>query len=319
MGWVGDGPSLAADPRHPGTLYAGTQVAVYKTVDGGRSWRPFNKGLFPAKPRICDGQPQDLARLPAVCRNFPAGTPHWNRGNGWVHVLAVDPADSRVVYAGADAVRKSSDGGHSWKVVFRYDPRGYRWLDHISALVVAPTRPEAIYAIADASSGHASRDVIYKSIDAGKTWQATGGPGAGVANPSWDGSLAVDPEHPTTVYASVGSMLLRTTDAGATWQPIAQGLPPRGQTMVISALTVDPQRSGTVYASLYFPFDANLTAGGIFESTNGGDTWTRTLSGVGVALAVEPARPTTIFAALGGRKDRLARSTDGGRTWISAP
>jgi photosystem II stability/assembly factor-like uncharacterized protein len=321
IGWVGDGPSLVADPRHPGTLYAGTQVAVYKTLDGGRSWRPFNKDLFPAKPRICDGQDPALAK-PLTCRNFPAGTPgtpHWNRGNGWVTTLAVDPAHTNVVYAGADAVRRSTDGGRSWRVVFRYDPRGYRWYDHVSALAVARTRPEAIYAIASAFNGRTSRDAIYKSIDAGRTWHATGGPGTGLENPSWDGSLAVDPEHPTTVYASVGSTLLRTSDGGASWEPLTQRLAPRGQTMVISALTVNPQRSETVYASLYFPFDANPTAGGIFKSTNGGDTWTRTFSGVGTALAVDTVRPTTIFAALGGRRDRLARSTDGGHTWATAP
>jgi photosystem II stability/assembly factor-like uncharacterized protein len=321
MGWVGDGPSLVADPWHPGTLYAGTQVAVYKTLDGGRNWRPFNTGLFPAKPRICDGQPQHLATLPAVCKNFPAGTPgtpHWNRGNGWVTTLAVDPAHTNVVFAGADAVRRSADGGHSWRVVFRYDPRRYRWLHHISALAVAPTRPEAIYAIATASDGHTSRDVIYKSTDAGKTWHATGGPGAGIVNPSWDGMLAVDPKHPTTVFASVGSTLLRTTDGGASWEKLTQGLPPPGETTVNSALSVDPQRSGTVYASLYFPFDTSQKAGGIFKSTNSGDTWTQTLSSVGGAVAVDPARPTTIFAALSGRKDRIARSIDSGRTWVTA-
>jgi photosystem II stability/assembly factor-like uncharacterized protein len=322
IGWVGEAPSLAADPRHPGMLYAGTEVAVYKTLDGGRIWRPFSKGVFPAKPRICDGQPQDLAKLPAVCKNFRAGTPgtpRWNRGNGWVTALAIDPAHTNVVYAGADVIRKSVDGGHSWRVVFRYEPNGYRWFDHIYALVVAPTHPEAVYAIASVSNGHTSRDVIYESTDAGNTWQAAGGPGARVADPDgFGGSLAVDSGHPSTVFASAGGTLLRTTDGGASWEQLTLGLPPRGQVMVISGLAVDPQQSETVYASLYFPFNAHATAGGIFESTNGGDTWTQTLSGVGGALAVDPARPATIFAALNGRKDRIARSTDSGRTWVLA-
>ena len=42
--WPG-GHALTADPRHPGTLYAGTEFAVYKTVDGGRGWRPSHRGL----------------------------------------------------------------------------------------------------------------------------------------------------------------------------------------------------------------------------------------------------------------------------------
>jgi hypothetical protein len=103
-GWVSDILSLTADPRHPGTLYAGTNTAVYKTVDGGRSWRPFNQGLFPAHGgRRIFGTP---------------GTTSWNRGNGWVLDVAVDPIHSNIVYAAAGGIRKSTDSGHTWKAVF---------------------------------------------------------------------------------------------------------------------------------------------------------------------------------------------------------
>ena len=155
---------LAADPHHPGTLYAGTLVAVYKTVDGGRSWQPWNKGLFPREaPRLLSPSGGET-----VCVKQPfgtPGTPHCNRGNGWVTALAVDPANTNIVYSGADAVRKSIDGGHSWKAVFM--PH-YSW-SAISALAIAPTRPESIYAIG--FNVNTSDSSIYKSTDAGKTWQ----------------------------------------------------------------------------------------------------------------------------------------------------
>ena len=105
--------SLAADPQHPGTLYAGTNVAVYKTVDGGRSWRPSNRGLFPPHggARRCY-RPAGATRRYCVKQPFGTpGTPGFNRGNGWVTAIAVDPANANIVYSGADAVRKSSDGG----------------------------------------------------------------------------------------------------------------------------------------------------------------------------------------------------------------
>ena len=316
-GWVGDVQTLTADPRHPGALYAGTEVAVYKTVDGGRSWRPFNQGLFPPHggQRVCY-RPAG-ARPYCVKQPFGTpGTPHFNRGNGWVTAIAVDPANANIVYSGADAVRKSTDGGHSWKSVFQpYAATQYRVAVGISALVIAPTRPEAIYAIANDYGGHTPHNSIYKSTDAGKSWHATGGASSVFTNPdTWGGALAVDPQHPSTVYAAIGRTLVRTTDDGASWQPITQGLPKQ----VVTALTVDTQRSGTVYAGLYPTYKGRVISatGGIYKTTNGGDTWTRAFSGITAgALAVDPARPTTIYAAVHGRKERVARSTDGGRTW----
>jgi photosystem II stability/assembly factor-like uncharacterized protein len=295
-GWAGDIQTLTADPRHPGTLYAGTTVAVYKTVDGGRNWRPWNRGLFsPSGSKHPAGTP---------------GTPSFNRGNGWVTAIAVDPANPNIVYSAADAVRKSTDGGHTWKTVFLHGPYGF-----VSALAIAPTRPEAIYAITNAFNGHAS---IYKSTDAGKTWRATGGGKVFTNQDGWGGALALDPQHPTTVYASVGRTLVRTTDGGASWQPITQGLPQQ----VVTALTVDPKQPETVYAGLYPTYKNNVISatGGIYKTTNGGDTWTQAFPGITPgALAVDPARPTTIYAAINGRKERLARSTNGGRTWTTAP
>jgi hypothetical protein len=288
--WMGFDEALTADPQHPGTLYAGTELAVYKTVDGGDSWRPSNRGLF-TPPRPTD------------------------RAKGWMLALAVDPADTRIVYAGSDRVSKSIDGGRSWKTVF--PPHATRHpAENVSALAIAPTRPEAIYAITGEFPNPSPTPAggpfsIYKSTDAGATWQAT----TTVRGSVTQTALAVDPRHPTTVYAAVGANVLKTTNAGETWQSIAYGLPlgPGG----VRALAVDPRRSGTVYAA--------LTQGGIYKTTNGGQTWihaTGTMLDMMFAVAVNPARPATIYAAgqseMGG-SPQIFKSTDGGHTWTTAP
>jgi hypothetical protein len=118
--------SLTADPRHPGTLYAGTGVAVYKTVNGGSSWRAWSRGLLPGRnPRS------------------GVGDPGWRRVEGWVTSLAVDPANSKVVYAAAGGIRKSTDGGHTWRVL----RAGTSLADGASTLAIAPTSPHVVYAI----------------------------------------------------------------------------------------------------------------------------------------------------------------------------
>jgi len=300
-GWVGFNESLTADPQHPGTLYAGTERAVYKTIDGGTSWQPFNHGLFtPPRPY------------------------QFNRAKGWVVALAVDPANTNVVYAGSDRVSKSTDGGRSWKTVFPSHLTRYPG-DSVSALAIAPAHPEAIYAItSDFSSPSptpaSGRTTIYKSTDAGMTWRATAVVRGSVAPTA----LAVDPRHPTTVYAAIGAKVMKTINAGETWQPIADGLPivdTRGSCHCLSlggvrALAVDPRGTGIVYAA--------LTQGGIYKTTNGGQSWARSIGDMlfdRYTVAVDSARPGTIYAAgesETGAGPRILRSTDSGHTWMTA-
>ena len=244
--WVSDILSLTADPRYPGILYAGTNTAVYKTVDGGRTWQPFRQGLFPPHggKRVCYSQ----AGASPYCVKLPFGTPgttSWNRNNGWVLGMAVDPADSNVVYSAAGEVRKSTDGGHTWRtVLLPYPTQGHS----VSRIAIAPTRPESIYAIAHTTD--TGRTTIYQSTDAGRTWHPTGSRTSVLPNShDWDSSdaLAVDAQHPRTVYAAVGHRVLKTTDAGANWQPITNGLP--------VGVSVARDRSEAIRNSLCRPAD----------------------------------------------------------------
>jgi photosystem II stability/assembly factor-like uncharacterized protein len=299
-GW-GRVDALTSDPRRPGTLYAGTDVAVYKTVDGGRSWRPWNRGLFPAP-----GEASPSPGSPKYHFGTP-GSPSWNRGEGWVTAVAVDPANSSIVYAGAGGLRKSTDSGHAWHLVLQ--PRSANHFA-VSAIASAPTSPEAVYAIGSDVNGRTS---VYRSTDAGKNWRLTGGRGAVFVNGAgWGNALAVDPRRPTTIYAAIGSTLVRSKDAGGSWDPIMRGLP--GE--VIATLATDPQRPGTLYAGLH--------GRGIYKTSDEGRTWHPVLAGYAIgALAIDPAQPATIYAAGNAttRKQtfRILRSTDGGQTWASAP
>jgi photosystem II stability/assembly factor-like uncharacterized protein len=187
----------------------------------------------------------------------------------------------------------------------------------VSALAIAPTRPEAIYALASTyyAKANISHTSIYKSTDAGKTWHATGGQGSVFTSPDGYGSaLAVDPQRPTTLYAAIDRAVVTSTDAGESWQPITDGLP-QG---VVTALAVDPRHSGTVYAGLQTGRDT----GGIYETTDGGRTWSRVFSAAIGTLAIDPAPSATIYAAgwagWNGTQIttfRIIRSTDSGLTW----
>ena len=231
-------------------------------------------------------------------------------------VLAVDPADSDIVYAGTGGgVKKSTDGGRSWRTVLW---RG-RYMG-VSALLIAPTTPQVVYAAAfvsepaDCGIGGTTRcrqrQLLVKTTNGGKTWQQTGLP---ASNPEgYPEILALDPRRPTTLYAAAGKAVLTSTDAGSSWQPITDGLPAKRQ---VTSLVVDPRQRGTVYLGLW----SRSTAKGIFKTTNGGRTWNQAGARVPVtALAVDPAHPATIYAGVGDNpQPRILRSTNSGQSWAT--
>jgi photosystem II stability/assembly factor-like uncharacterized protein len=278
--WLG---ALAADPRHPGTLYAGTGNAVYKTTDGGRTWRAFKRGLLP-----------------------PPGI---NRGEGWVDWLAVDPTNSNVLYEHdyADTIRKSVDGGQSWKPVISLWKRGA-----IPGLLLEPSRPPALYGAFLVSGPRGAKPGVYATSDGGKTWRNTRLNPSDSAEAPVAVALAADPQR-KTIYVAVRARVFSSTNAGRAWDFIGRRLPQDGLVTGLAA------GAGTVYAA--------FGAKGIYQTSDGGRTWTQSwpesglAPGVGAGLvAVNPARPTSIYASAYYPSDRstathILRSTNSGLTW----
>jgi photosystem II stability/assembly factor-like uncharacterized protein len=272
------------------------------------------------------------ACLPAAAAR--AGTNYWESvgpDGGLVAILAVDPSTPATVYAGlAGGLCKSTDGGAHW--------RSLLGLGHaqVVALVIDASSPSVLYA-------GMRRFGVYKSTDGGATWGAAN---SGVtAKNGW--SLALDPGNPQRVYAGTETGVFRSTDGAATWAAAGTGLP----TDTVWALAVDPS-SGTVYAGtnssgVYRSTDHGGTwtaastgltphqvfsltvdsvhrstvyagtAQGVFRSADGGSSWTATGAGGTIfSLAVDPAAPATVYAAVA--DSGVLRSDDGGLTWGSA-
>ncbi|HET7010979.1 MAG TPA: hypothetical protein VFI11_09410, partial [Anaerolineales bacterium] len=138
--WIGIGPdggeitALAIDPRTTTTLYAGTRGGgVFRTTDGGRTWRADNVGMRDA--------------VVTVDRD-------WS-----VTALAIDPRTPATVYAAAEGhgLFKSTDGGSAW---------GTSGLEsQVTALAIAPSATNILYA-------GTSRNGVYRSTDGGQTWRS---------------------------------------------------------------------------------------------------------------------------------------------------
>ena len=272
--WLG---ALTVDPRRSRTLYAGTGAAVYKTTNGGRSWHSWNSGLLP-----------------------PPGI---NRGEGWVDWLAVDPRNSKVLYEHdyANTIRKSTDGGHTWRVLVSQFRRGA-----VEGLLMVPGSRPALYAAFSISGPGGKGPGVYRSTTGGKTWHKMSLPG-----PYLFATAALDRQK-KTIYVGLGGRIFASADAGRHWRFLGQ-VPPD---QAVTSLTAG---AGAVVAT-----DDN----GIFQSLDGGTTWKRTwpvgdldryFAGI---VTVDPTIPTTVYAAVyfpetdtGPVQTQILRSTDSGSTW----
>ncbi|HEU4388206.1 MAG TPA: hypothetical protein VFV34_10435, partial [Blastocatellia bacterium] len=105
---------------------------------------------------------------------------------GWVISLAIDPKDTRVVYAGlhGGGIIKSTDGGETW---FGAN-QGLQDLT-VMPIVIDPKNTKTLYV-----GTHVG---IYKSTDGAKTWSSSFG---GLTNADVWG-LTIDPKRPETLYA----------------------------------------------------------------------------------------------------------------------
>jgi len=167
--------------------------------------------------------------------------------------------------------------------------------DTIVSIALHPTNPRIFYV--------ATNESVYKTRDGGLTWERM----------ATDLStyrvlfLALDPQHPATVYA--GTMMdavYKSPDGGQHWMPYNAGL--KEHISVVNQLIFDPRDSEKIYAA---------TTVGVFYTSDGGRDWNERMTGmkevhIVVAIALDPKRPNTLYA---GTTGGAYRSRDGGNTW----
>ena len=196
--------ALAFDPSNAQTIYAdlwaarqgpwengawqGAGSGLYKSTDGGSTWRQLTKGL----PTVEQG----LGRI----------------GFG------VAQSDPRTVYATVDApqlggIYRSDDAGETWSRVTA-ERRVWARGSDFAEIKVDPKNKEIVYAASIAT---------YKSTDGGKTWTAwRGAPGGDDYHTIW-----INPDNPQTILLASDQGAIITVNGGETWsswynQPTAQ-------------------------------------------------------------------------------------------------
>ena len=253
------------------------------------------------------------------------------RGGRTVAISGV-PGAPNIFYIGVNngGIWKSIDYGQTWQPIFDGQPTG-----SIGALAVAPSEPNTIYV----GSGEGLRrpdlstgDGIYKSLDAGKSWQHLG-----LRDAQQIGAVVVDPRDANRVFvAALGHPygpndergVFRSTDGGQTWRRVLGKNPDLGAI----DLAIDPKNPQVVFASLWASRRPPWTTGGaytgvgsgLFKSIDGGDTWTEITQGLPggknigrIGIAIAPSDPTRMYAIVdSATAGGVYRSDDAGESWL---
>jgi photosystem II stability/assembly factor-like uncharacterized protein len=252
---------------------------------------------------------------------------------GRTYAVAGNAAQPDTFYMGSvgGGVWKTENAGRTWFPVAD-DPATGIPIGSIGAIAVAPSDPRIVYVGTgepDIRSQHSYGIGLFKSTDAGKTWHSIG-----LAETRQIGKIVIDPSDPNRVYvAALGHVykanpergVYRTTDGGAHWKKILVDAKDPDNVGAVD-LALDARHPRTLYASLwatrrppwsvYAP--SNMPGGGLYKSTNGGDTWNRLSGGlpaddfVGkIGIAIAPSNPKRLYAVVDDLGTAIARPIRG--------
>jgi photosystem II stability/assembly factor-like uncharacterized protein len=227
-------------------------------------------------------------------------------------------------------VWKTTDYGRTWNPIFDDQPTG-----SIGSLAVAPSNPDIIYV----GSGEGLRrpdlsvgDGIYKSTDAGRTWQHLG-----LRDALQIGTIIIDPKDPNRLFvAALGHPygpnaergVYCSLDGGQSFQKI---LTKDDDTGAID-LVFDPRNSQVIFADMWASRRPPWTVGstyngkgsGLYKSSDGGNTWRQITKGLPseadglgrIGLAVSLSDPDRMYGMVDAKKNGgVYRSDDAGESW----
>lgn len=287
---------VAGIPGDPSTYYAaGAASGVWKTVDGGLTWKP-----------IFDDQPISS-----------------------IGSIAVAPSDPNVIYVGSgeanirgnvaagNGIYKSTDAGKSWAHVWKQEGQ-------IGTMIVHPKNPDVAFA---AVLGHAfgpnDERGVFRTTDGGKIWKQVLKKNADTGA----SDVCFDPSNPNVLFAGLwqarrqpwelttagpGSGLYVSRNNGETWKQLTGNGLPEGIWGKV-CVAVAPSDSRRVYAII------EAEKGGMYRSDDGGENWTYASEYKGIrqrawyfsTFTVDPTNADIIYCP----QVSLLKSIDGGKTY----
>jgi BNR/Asp-box repeat len=198
--------TIILDKSDPKRIYIAISAAgAFRTDDGGKTWKPINKGLY------SQYIPEPTAEV-GHC----------------VHHVAMNPSRPNVLFMQKHwDVMRSDNAGDSWKEVSGNLPTDFGFVIDVHA-----HDPETVYVVPIKSDGeHFPLDGklrVYRSKSGGNEWEALtkGLPQKDCYVNVLRDAMAVDSLDKCGVYfGTTGGQVYGSADAGDTWNPLVEHLP----------------------------------------------------------------------------------------------
>ena len=249
---------------------------------------------------------------------------------GRVTAVAGVASDPLTYYMGSTGggVWKTTDAGNSWKNI----SDKYFSVGSMGAIEVSLSNPKVVYAGTGSSKIRSNVSIgrgIYKSTDAGATWQFIG-----LRDTGQIATIRVHPTDPDIAYvASIGNPftanrergVYRTTDGGKNWKQVLFV----SDTCGAADVEMQPGNPQVLFASMWHGqrkpwtiISGSDKEGGIYKSTDGGDTWNKLAGGLPNQIfgrsnvSISAGDPKRIYALIEAKPGSgVWRSDDEGATW----
>lgn len=238
-------------------------------------------------------------------------------------------SDPNIIYVGAatGGVWKSINGGITWNSIFDDQSTG-----SIGSVAIFQKNPNIVWVGTGESNVRNSVGVgrgIFKSIDAGKTWQFFG-----LEKAEKIARVILHPENADIAWvAAMGTTwgenkergVYKTTDGGKTWKQVLYVDEKTGA----AELVMDPSNPNKLLCGMWehrrYPwyFKSGGTSSGLYISTDGGETWKKQTTKEGlpegelgrIALSFSRNKTSIVYALVEASESVLLRSDDGGYKW----
>lgn len=277
------------------------------------------------------------------------------RSSAWVTEIAVPETTGRdqlyTIYAAtrSGGLWKTTNNGITWNAIADSVDAAA-----VGAVTIAPSNPNVVWmgtGAQDVARSSYSGKGVFKSLDAGATWQFMGLPDS-----HHIARIVIHPKNPDIVYvAAIGHLfsrneergVFRTMDGGKTWSKVLY----INDGVAAIDLVINRQTPTVLYAAMYekdrrpWQIIESGPESGIYKTEDGGTKWTRLAGGLPtgkigrIGLDIYQRNPRVLYALLENQNpapgattgqasaisplasgiigNQLYRTDDGGRTWRS--